>query len=156
MKYKGKKLEGRNTDILVLMRGQDRIVFKAQALESYDEFDKLCSMPSIPTRLRPGNVKEPNPNDTVYKGLVEKYAEKKTNYTIIKSLDISEDIEWDNVNLNKPETWGNWQKELKDAGFTEIEIMRVLQLCTRVNCLDEDLLDQAKEDFLAEALQVEK
>lgn len=156
MKYKGKKLEGRNTDVLVLMRGQDRIVFKAEALDNYDEFDKLCSMPEPPKRLRPGGIQEANTSDPLYKKALDQYAENKVNYTIVRSLAVSEDIVWDNVHLDKVETWGNWRKELEEAGFTDIELMRVLQLCTRVNCLDEDLLDQAKEDFLAEAHRQEE
>lgn len=156
MKYKGKKLEGRNTDVLVLMRGQETIVFKAEAIDSYNEFDKLCIMPEPPKRLRPGGIQEPNPSDPVYLEAVNKYSENKVNYTIVKSLLASTDIEWDNVHLDKIETWGNWRKELEESDFSDIELMRILQLCTRVNCLDEDLLDKAKEDFLAEAHQQEK
>jgi len=54
MKYKGKKLEGRNTDILVLPRGGNRIVLKFQAVDSYDEFDLLVTIPKPPEILKPG------------------------------------------------------------------------------------------------------
>ena len=153
MKYKGKKLEGRNTDVLVLPRGSERIVLKAQALKDYDEFEKLCPIPEPPKKLLPGGIQEPNTNDPVFLKQLNGYGEKKTNYTVIKSLEISEDIEWETVDLTKPNSWENWRTELKDAGFTEIEMLRILQLCTRVNCLDDDLLNEAKETFLAEALQ---
>jgi hypothetical protein len=156
MKYKGKKLEGLNTDILVLPRGNERVVFKAQAIKSYSEFDELCPMPEPPEKLLPGGVKEKDVRDPAFIKRLEEYGIKKTNYTIIKSLEISEDVEWETVDLKKPQTWENWRKELSDAGFTEVETLRILQLCTRVNVLDEDLLNAAKESFLAEALQREK
>jgi hypothetical protein len=72
---------------------------------------------------------------------------------MLKSLESTEDLEWETVDINKPETYGNWQIELEDAGFSEIERMRVMQLCTQVNALDDNMLDQAKETFLAEAPQ---
>lgn len=156
MKYKGKKLEGRNTDVLVLMRGKDRIVFKAQAIENYDDFEKLCPVPEPPIKLLPGGIKEPNVNDKNHLKRMDDYATNKTDFTILKSLEISSDLEWEQVKIQEPTTWHFWKKELKESGFTDIEILRIVQLCTRVNCLDNELLDKAKEDFLAEALQQEK
>ena len=156
MKYKGKKVEGLNTDILVLMKGDDRIVFKAQAIANYREFNELAPQPKPPTRMMPGGVKEENPRDPAFQKALAAWAEMKTDYSIIKSLEISEDIEWDTIDLKKPDTWKNWRKELEQAGFTEIEILRVMQLCTSVNCLDDGLLTEAKEAFLAEARQQEE
>jgi hypothetical protein len=156
MKYKGKKLEGRNTDVLVLTKGDERIVFKAQALVNYKDFDKICPLPEPPIRLLPGGVKKPNENDPNYKKAINEYNEKRVEYMILKTLEPTEDLEWETVDITKPETYNNWQKELEEAGFSEIERMRVLQLCIRVNALDDDMLEQAKESFLAEAPRQEK
>jgi hypothetical protein len=60
MKYKGKKLEGRNTDILVLEKGGEQIVFKAEALMNYKEFDKICPAPKPPIILKKGGARVPN------------------------------------------------------------------------------------------------
>jgi hypothetical protein len=151
MKYKGKKLEGLNTDVLVLMRNGEHIIFKAQALQNYNEFDKLCPMPDAPVIMRPGGIKEQNLKDGGYQKALASYSEKKTNYTIIKSLEPTTDLEWEKVKLDDPLTYSNWKPELEEAGFTEIEVLRILQLCTKVNCLDDSMLDEAKESFLAEA-----
>lgn len=156
MKYKGKKLEGRNTDILVLIKGGERVVFRAEALQNYTEFDKLCPEPEPPHKLLPGGVKEPNFNDPSYKKRLDEYGMKKTAFTILKSLSVTEDLEWEKVDLKNPDTWGKWQEELSEAQFTETEIGRILQLVLRVNSLDDDMLAQAKNDFLQEALQQEK
>jgi hypothetical protein len=162
MKYKGKKLEGRNTDILVLKKGNETIVFRAEALENYREFDKVCKAPVAPQILRPGGIRAPNEKDSKYLERQNGYAEKRLNYMMIRSLvDIScysgddknntEKLEWETVDINNPDTYGNWQTELEDAGFSEMERMRVMVLCTQVNALDDNLLEIAKEDFLAEA-----
>jgi hypothetical protein len=151
MKYKGKKLEGLNTDVLVLMRNGEKLIFKAQALQNYNEFDKLCPMPDAPIIMRPGGIKEQNLKDGGYQKALTSYSEKKTNYTIIKSLEPTTDLEWEKVKLDDPLTYINWKPELEEAGFTEVEVLRILQLCTRVNCLDDSMLDEAKESFLAEA-----
>ena len=156
MKYKGRKLVGRNTDVLVLMRGNERIVFKAEALDNYDDFNKMCELPDPPVKLLPGGVKEPNKNDKSYLKRLDDYAKRKTDFCILKSLSINEDVEWEKVDMQKPETWCLWREELKEAGFTEVEMLRILQLCVKVNCLDDDLLEKAREDFLAEALQQEE
>lgn len=153
MKYKGKKLEGRNTDILVLVRGEEHIVFKAEAIQNYQQFNEMCPLPEPPVKLLPGGIREPDLNNPKYKKRMEEYATQKTNYTVLKSLEPTQELEWEKVVLNKPESWGNWQDELQEAGFTEIEVMRILGLCTRVNCLDDSLLDEAKESFLAGARQ---
>lgn len=156
MKYKGKKLEGRNTDILVLPRGNDRIVLKFQAVESYDDFDKLVPVPESPEILKPGGIREKNTNDPNYIKTLEAYAQLKTDWLIITSLKSTVDLEWDEVNYTDSATWGNWQKELREAGFTEVECMHIVKKTTLVNSLDEDMLEQARADFLAEESQVEK
>ena len=156
VKYKGKKLEGLNTDLIVFKKNGENVVLKAQALQNYKEFDKVCPEPQPPMLMRPGGIKEPNIKDKNYQDALQQYGLKKTNYTIIKSLQITEDLEWETVNINDPETYDNWRKEFEDSGFTEIEILRILQLCSRVNCLDDSMMDEAKESFLAEARQQEK
>lgn len=156
MKYKGKKIEGRNADILVLEKGGEQIVFKAEALMNYKEFDKICPTPEPPERLLPGGIRKKNERDPKYIKAMDDYAEYRVNYMMLKSLQATKDLEWETVDIIKPETYGNWQIELEQAGFSEIERMRIMQLCTRVNALDDNMLDEAKESFLAEAPQQEK
>jgi len=151
MKYKGKKLTGRNSDILVLPRGNDRIVFKAEAIDSYDEFNKLCPQPTIPTKMLPGGIKEPNAADPTYRTNLTIYGKKKLDFCILKSLAPTTDLEWERVDMQKPDTWHLYIDELKESNISENEISRIIDLCLRVNSLDDDMLKQAREDFLAEA-----
>lgn len=156
MKYRGKVLGERNSDVLVLLRGSERIVFKAQAVESEESFHNLVSMPEPPEILRPGGVKEKNVSDSKYKEALASYVEQKTSWLVINSLKVTEELEWEKVDFNKPSTWVEWQSELREAGFTEIECSRIVQLVSQVNSLDDDMLDQARQDFLLEASQVKK
>ncbi len=150
MKYKGKKLEGRNSDIIVFKRGGDRVVFKAEAVQDYEEFDKLVQEPIPPTLMRPGGRKTLNLEAPEYKEALIDFASKKTDWLILKSLSVTEDLEWETIDFTKPDTWKNWRTELQEAGFTEIECIRILNLCTSVNSLNDDMLEAAKEDFLHE------
>jgi hypothetical protein len=154
MKYKGKTLTGLNTDILVLPKGDMRVVIKAQAIQNYNDFDELVSIPEPPVKVFPGGVKEKDLKNPTYLLKMEEYSQQKLRYMFIKSLEATEEFEWEKVDLKNPASWKYWEEELEDAGFTEIERMRILNLCTQVNCLDDALLDQAKEDFLAGALPV--
>jgi len=156
MRYKGRKIEGRNSDILVLIKNGEKIMFKAEAVSDYAAFEKLVPLPTPPQVLRPGGVREANIHHPEYKKALEAYAESKTNYLIIKSLEASQDVEWDNIDATKPDTWKNWKTELTESGFTEIEILRIVQLCTRVNSLDDEMLEEAKNDFLRQASQPEE
>jgi hypothetical protein len=156
MKYKGKKLEGRNVEVLVLPRSGENIVFKAEAIPNYEEFEKLIAEPQPPEILKPGGVKEKNVNDPKYKEELTKFATTKTNYVVIKSLQATEYLEWETVDITKPETWEKWRGELEEAGFTEIEIMRIVQTVTKANALDDDMLEEARQSFLLEESLQEK
>jgi len=153
MKYKGKKLEGRNTDFIVFNKDGIKVQIKAEAVPDFKEFNKLCPLPEPPVKFRPGGKKEVNIKDPEYLKAIDDYALKKTNYTICKSLMINEDIEWEYIDIQNPETYSKWETEFTESGFTEVETTRILGLCIQVNNLDDGLMDQAKEDFLAEALQ---
>lgn len=164
MKFKGKKLEGKNNDLLVLTKGEVFIAFKAEALMNYKEFDKYYPAPEPPMKLLPGGIKQPNERAKSYLDNMDKYAEARVNYMMLKSLveivcytkeDKSdlEVMEWETVDIKDPGTYDNWQTELESSGFSEMERMRIMQLCVRVNALDDALLDNAKESFLAEARQ---
>ena len=72
----------------------------------------------------------------------------------IKSLEPTE-IEWQRVDIDKPETWLLWTEELKDAGLSEVEVQRVIILVMQANSLDENKLRKAREAFL-HGLEVEK
>lgn len=168
MKIQGKKIACRNTDFLVIPRppvqtnetqedGTTKIVeisgdivFKAEAVLSYEKFDQYVPSPKPPMSLKRGqSVATPNPDHPSYQVALNRYASLKTTWMILESLRVTPDLEWETVKEEDPSTWENYLTELQDAGFNQIEIIRIQTLALKVNSLDEEMLDAARNRFLA-------
>jgi len=150
MKYKGKKLEGPSEAIIVLPRqNSDDLVFKFKAVLEVDDFDKICPIPLPPEVLKPGGQRSYNVESPKYKEELDQWAMNKTHYMYLKSIEATEDLEWETVDMEKPETWENYNKELMDAGLTEAERLQLLQTYSQVQGLDQGKIDAATKSFLA-------
>lgn len=150
MKIQGKKVEGANVEICVIPRGNgEDIVFKCQAVLSMDGFDKLCPSPKAPLMLKAGGKRIADIESPKYKVASATHSDKRMAYIVLKSLEATPDLEWETVKLSDPETWLGYQNELKESGFSTIEIMRIINACMAANCLDEGRIERAREDFLA-------
>src|SRR4051812_35229165 len=116
MKIKGKVLSGPNLEICIIPRGNEKedIIFKCQAVLDMTDFERLCPEPRIPIMLHKGNRIQ-DIESPIYKAQIGEHNERRINFLIIKSLEATEDLEWDTVNLSDSSTWGNYHKELKDA-----------------------------------------
>lgn len=148
MKYKGSSVKGSNREIIPIIRPDGNIIFIAESIKDWSEFDKLVPEPEVPVRLKPGGIKVELPNDPTYKKVLESYGDLKSHYLILASLLASEDVEWETVDMSKPATWANYVKELKDSDFSEIEISRITMGVMRANQLDENMIDEARNSFL--------
>ena len=122
----------------------------------WSDFEKVVKEPDIPTVLKPGGIKIENPKDKKYIKELEEYATLRTHWIVLKSLQATPDIEWETVDITKPSTWCNYEKELKEADFTPIEVGRIVRGVMTANSLDEDMIDTARADFLAGREGVEK
>ena len=132
-------------ELLVLPRGDQQVVFRAIGVPDYDEFDEFCPTPKPPGKLtKDGWV--PNMEDDGYQEILAIHEKKRLAWMVIKSLSPSA-IEWDTVNLDNPSTWVNWKKDLKAAGFSQVECNRIMHLVLQANCLDEKKLQKAREVF---------
>jgi hypothetical protein len=132
---------------LVLPRGDQEIVFRAQPVVSMDEFEAMCPMPKAPGKMtRDGWV--PLKEDPTYQQLLSAYSQTRFGYMVLKSLEQSR-IEWDTVKAGDPSTWRNWSADLRNGGLSDIEITRVMNLVLEANCLDDAKLKKAREVFLA-------
>ncbi len=134
-------------EILVLPRGEKSIIFRAVGVPDYESFNKLCPEPMAPRVHKPkegwvDHVEEPG-----YKDMMQTYGRKRLAWLVITSLEPS-DIEWEEVDADKPSTWLEWSEELLDAGFNQVEVNRIQNLVFQANCLDEEKLEQARESFL--------
>lgn len=149
MKIKGKRLELPEPKTLVIPKGDDQIVFKIQMIASYDDFDKLCPLPIAPEVIRKGGERFRDVNDKKYRQDLTNWSVNKTAWMALKSLEATPELEWETVEPNKPETWKNYLKELKDSGFSDLEIGKIVDAVIEVNGLSEDKIEKATKAFLA-------
>lgn len=134
-----------NEEVLVLPRRKTQIVLTARAIPNMDEFEKLVRQPKPPRNFHKGKGWVPNLEDKTYVEELKRYTATRVAYFVVASL---QDIEWVNVDPEKPETWINWEDDFKSVGFTQHECNLVLQLCFQVNQLDETKLEQARSLFV--------
>lgn len=149
MKMNGKQLRGPNVEVLVLPRSEEDLVFKAEAVLDYGDFDKICPLPEPPQVMRPGGEISMDMNDSKYQERLQEWANWKTHWVILESLKATKNLEWETVNPSKPETWGNYEKEMKEAGLSPPEIGRIVQTVSSACGLNQDKIDEATKRFLA-------
>jgi hypothetical protein len=150
MRIGGVLVEGPAQEILILPRGEQVLVIRAQAV-NLDEFDALCPEPKPPGKLtKDGWI--PNLLDESYQQIIANHNEKRIAYLVVKSLEPS-DIEWEKVQIGNPRTWTDYVQDFKAAGLTTIEINRIVQCVMQANSLDEAKLEQARKSFLAGQVQ---
>ena len=136
-------------EIVVIPRGGDKdIVFKAKMIDSYENFDLICPVPVIPSRMEKGGQIRSFPNDKDYLKALDDWAINRAHWMFLTSLEPTE-IEWTTVDMSKPDTWTNYEKELTDAGFSQVELMRVMQIIQDANGLNQSKIDEATARFLA-------
>ena len=152
MKYKGKKVEGPNEEVVVIPRGNDveDFIFICRAVPDYDDFDQLVKEPKPRSIVRAGETKSsPLLDEPEYKEKLKKYELQRLSWLIIQSLKATEDLEWDTIDFNNPETWDNYDEELRASGFSSIEVGRIIRGVMIANSLDQRKVDEARQHFLA-------
>lgn len=146
MRIGGVDLKGPNIELIVFPRPDGDIVFKAQTVKDFKEFDALVQ-PPIPPGIRTKDGFKKDLNASSYRDEVKRYDDLKFAYMILKSLEPSE-IEWEKTDLDKPSTWLGWAEELHEAGLSEVETNRITVLVMQANSLDEAKLQAAREAFV--------
>jgi len=143
----GGRVITRAEEVLVLPRPENEdIIIRAQAVSTSEEFDALCPMP-IPPSIRTKSGKKDDLKDESYLKSIERRDNLRWDYMVLRSLEPSK-IEWETVDLDKPNTWPNWKKELLDAGLSDIEVGHIQNAVMSACSLDEDKLKEARESFL--------
>jgi len=132
--------------LLVLPRSGEDIPIRAKAVSITEEFDEKCPEPIVPV-LQTKNGKEPDYADKDYKEAMERRGKLRFALMCVRSLEPS-NIEWDEVDVDKPSTWLKWPDELQAAGISEVECTRILGLVLEANSLDENKIKEARATFL--------
>jgi hypothetical protein len=155
MRIKGKK-PGLNVETLIIPRGEDEpIVFTAKAVLDNTQFERLVKEPNPPVIVKRTGERVEDLKDPKYLKALEDFSEKQTAFLVLKSLEDTEGLEWETVNMGDPSTWPNFRTELKEAGFSNVEIGRIVNAVATANCLNESRLKEARDNFLATRQVVE-
>jgi hypothetical protein len=150
MRLAGKKIEGANVEYIVLPRGDgEPLVLKAQAILDYSPFEKLCPIPRPPSVIKPGGVRSYNVEDPRYIQALSEHGARRSAWIVLTSLRLgTPDLEWETVDYGDPNTWQGYIDELRAAGFSEVEIIRVVKGAMAANALDDNKLEEARKAFL--------
>jgi hypothetical protein len=149
MKIKGRKIEGPNVVTIVIPRDNaPNIVFRAQGVLDMEEFEKLCPRPQPPEMLQRGIGKVQNIEDPGYKQEVKEWGKKNLSWRVLKSLSATDGLEWELVKMHDSNTWNLWEEELKQSGFSDIELQRILTGVMDANSLSEEKVEIARQRFL--------
>lgn len=151
MKYKNKTVIIDNTETIVIPKGDDEYVFKFGCVVDYSEFDSLCPEPIPPEIIKKGGQRVKDVTDKEYIKQLNDYGLKKSHYLFLKSISATEDLEFDTVDIQDPETWGNANEELRTAGFSVMELNCMYEALSSANGLSQSKIDKATKDFLAGA-----
>lgn len=139
-------VDGPAEEVLVLPRLQGDIVIRTRAVTDMKPFEAVCPDPKPPKKLIKGGFTEDTENKD-YLAALAAHGDLRFAFICIKSLEPSE-IEWARVNIQKPSTYLEWNKELTDAGMSSVEVNRILLAVMQANSLDENKLKQARDSFV--------
>lgn len=158
MKVNGEKIEGTNRIEVFVPRGDDGDghLFIVEAVKNLDEFNNRCPEPKPPFITRPGKAPAPDFNNPTYLRALETHNKKRLGFFIVWSLKATPGLEWESVTEDNPETWSNYEQELLEAGFTQLEVNYLITKIMAVNTLDEGHIKAARERFLAMKAQADQ
>lgn len=152
MKIAGQVIEGPKTEVIVIPRESGDIVFKAQPVLDFEPFEKINPTPNPPETMFPGGRKVQNLEDPNYKKELDNWAQQKTDWMVLKSLEATEGLEWETVDMAKPDTWENFKTELAKT-FTPGEQSKIIEIVLIACGLNQSKIDEATKRFLATQAQ---
>ncbi len=125
------------------------IVFICQSVLKYDECDALCPAPEAPwVRPRSGASRQ-DYDDKEFIEARGKWATQRQAWMVLKSMQATDGLTWDTVEMGDPETWENYSTELEKCGFAPMEISRIIDAVYEACGLNQQKIDEAMERFLS-------
>jgi len=154
MKINGRKLSNNNLEYAVIPRNDGNQIFTFKPILDSEVFNTLCPMPK-PGFISDEKGQRENTEDPGYQKKFLDYLEKRQQWMFLESISATPGLEWEQVKLDDPETWGLYSKELTESGITDLEFRLLREAFEKVNCLNEAHLEEARESFLATLRQKE-
>ena len=150
MKLNGKKLSESNKETIVFPRPDGDLVFVLAAVLCTDEFEKLCPEVLPPMIRRPSqDVATPDLSDKDYQNALMERAKQQSRWMFLKSISATPGLEWEEVDINKPNTWDKIDEEFLKSGIVNSERVQLYNAMMRANSLDAAYLKAARERFFA-------
>jgi hypothetical protein len=128
----------------------DAVQFLFRPLDSVkDDFEKVVPEPKPPFIQAQDGSRVYEHNNTGYKEQLVKYRIQKTHWEFLQSISITKDLSFETVNMDDPNTYENWQKEVEEV-FGRAASNYLFNKYFEANTLTDELLKKAKECFLAQ------
>lgn len=149
MKIGSRVFEKPNEHIVVIPRQDGNVAFSCRAVLDFSEFDDLVPTPEPPFITKAGEEPRKDFTDEKFLDRTKKHSEKRFAWMFLKSVESTEDLQWDTVDMADSDTWVNYEAELRMCYFTEVEINLITRGVLIANSLDEAMLEEARSSFLA-------
>lgn len=147
MKIHGHKPNAGNVVKLVIPRQNgESMLFIAQGIFDDSEFTKQFVQPQ-PAQKVEGNVTTLDYKHPLYLERIKAWSKMRTEWIILKSLEATPGLEWETVDMDKPETWGNYSAELKEI-LMPIEVSKVEDAVMTACALTAHKIEAATQAFL--------
>lgn len=151
MKVNGKQLNGPRIVKVYLPTGDSEAVeFRFRPLRSDEDFSKVMPRPTPPEQLAPGGKKFYNENAPHYKLAMADWMAKKFDWEFLKSIDVTEDLEWEKVKIDDPNTWKLWKDEI-GAHFGDNQTNKIFGGFIEAQFVTEETMEAARKTFLTGA-----
>jgi hypothetical protein len=152
MKVNGKVLDSlRIVSVYLPVAHNDAVEFKFRPLRSDESYEKISPRPKPPKQIRPGGVETYDTNSTIYKSRIDQWAKSKMDWEFLISVSATDGLEWESVDMAKPETWGNWQADLGKL-FPDSHIAKIYQGFIDAQYITEEMMEKARQLFLHRTL----
>lgn len=148
MKFKGKKPNAGNTVHVVIPRQNgESMLFVANGIFDYSEFNKRYPEPEPPTRVTKG-IHKVDFDHPKYKEAFGVWAKLRTEWLILESLKETPDFEWETVNMEDATTWCNYETELNEV-LLPSETGKIIEAVMEACSLTPQKIEEATEAFLS-------
>lgn len=156
MKINGIAVKIERETIIPILSKKDQFYLIGKPIASYEPFDELCERPQPRMGGEPGKER-PMIEAREYREALTAYSRKFNAWLVVATLvEVADEsgkrypMEWDTVKVDEPDTLEKWEEELREInGLSEADIQRVMMEVMRCNQMDEQMIEAAKDHFLA-------
>jgi hypothetical protein len=147
MKINGQEIPKIQPKKAIFIREPEPIILVCDPIVDWDKFEEICPEPLPPEVILPGNKRERNPDAPSHQTALEEHSKKKMAWVVLESLKCN-NIEWETVDPDDPETYPLYRDELVESGFTPSEIAYLINTVFEASQLETDDLKAMRESFL--------